>query len=102
MSTPRDDHERAPAGTEPTYDELVAQLEEVVSRLERGGLPLEEAVAEYERGVELVRRCNDLLDRTELRIIELSSEIAHPSAPGGNGGGSSTLLIFDNDGERDE
>jgi exodeoxyribonuclease VII small subunit len=102
MPTTRDDHGSSSAGTESTYGELVAQLEDVVSHLERGGLPLEEAVAEYERGVELVRQCNDLLDRTELRIIELSSEIMRPSAPGGNGGGDSSPFLFGNDAERDE
>lgn len=99
MLTPRDNHQGNPDDPETTYEELVAQLEEVVSRLETGGLPLEEAVAEYERGVELVRRCNDLLDQTEMRIIDLSSEITRPSASAGNGGVRPAQLVFGNDDE---
>lgn len=99
MLTPRDNHEGSPDDPKTTYEDLVAQLEEVVSRLETGGLPLEEAVAEYERGVELVRRCNDLLDRTELEIIDLSSDLARPSASTGNGGLRPAQLLFGNDDE---
>ncbi|HEU4792795.1 MAG TPA: exodeoxyribonuclease VII small subunit [Nitrolancea sp.] len=102
MLTPRDNHEGSPDDPETTYEDLVAQLEEVVSRLETGGLPLEEAVAEYERGVELVRRCNDLLDHTELQIIDLSSDITRPSASTGNGGLRPAQLLFGNDDEEDE
>lgn len=101
MLTPRVNHDRSPDDPETTYEELVAQLEEVVSRLETGGLPLEEAVAEYERGVELVRRCNDLLDHTELQIVDLSSDIARPSTSAGNGGLRPAQLLFGTD-EEDE
>lgn len=102
MLTPRDNREESPDDPEATYEELVAQLEEVVSRIETGGLPLEEAVAEYERGVALVRRCNDLLDRAALQIEELTSDITRPSASTGNGDYRSSQLFFGNDDEEDE
>ena len=102
MRTPHDNAEGTLGDPETTYEELVAQLEEVVARLETGGLPLEEAVAEYERGVELVRRCNDLLDRTELQIIDLSSDIARPLTAAGNGGFRSSQFMFGHDEEEDE
>jgi exodeoxyribonuclease VII small subunit len=57
------------------YEELTAQLEEVLALLEGGELPLDTALATYERGVTLVRQCNDLLDRAELRIAELSGSV---------------------------
>jgi exodeoxyribonuclease VII small subunit len=62
-------------GTQPTFEDLSKQLDEVLVLLERGDLPLEEALAAYERGVMLVRQCNDLLDRAELRITELSASV---------------------------
>ena len=102
MRTPHDNAEGTLDDPETTYEELVAQLEEVVARLETGGLPLEEAVAEYERGVELVRHCNDLLDRTELQIIDLSSDITRPSTSGVNGGFRSSQSMFGLDDEEDE
>jgi exodeoxyribonuclease VII small subunit len=65
-------------GTGPTIDEsyeaLVEQLEDIVRRLEEDGLSLDEAVSAYETGMRLVQRCNDLLDRAELRITELSEQ----------------------------
>ena len=67
-------------GNGPTFESLSKQLEEVLLLLERGDLPLEEALAAYERGVALVRQCNDLLDRAEIRITELSASVTR-SAP---------------------
>ncbi len=55
------------------YDRLVGEIEAIVERLESGDLSLAEALLEYQRGVELIRLCNDLLDQAELRISELSS-----------------------------
>jgi exodeoxyribonuclease VII small subunit len=56
-----------------SYEELVAQLEGSVERLESGQLTLEEAVHEYEFGMTLIERCNQMLDKAELRVTELSS-----------------------------
>ncbi len=67
-------------GNEPTFESLSKQLEEVLLLLERGDLPLEEALSAYERGVSLVRQCNDLLDKAEIRITELSASVTR-SAP---------------------
>jgi len=64
---------------ETTFEELSQQLDAVLARLERGDLALEEALSAYEQGVALVRQCNDLLDRAELRITELSTSVAHAS-----------------------
>jgi exodeoxyribonuclease VII small subunit len=64
---------------ESTFEALSQQLEAVLARLERGDLALEEALSAYEQGVILVRQCNDLLDRAELRITELSTSVAHAS-----------------------
>ncbi len=64
---------------QPTFEELSKQLDEVLVLLERGDLPLEEALGAYERGVGLVRQCNDLLDRAEIRISELSASVVNAS-----------------------
>jgi exodeoxyribonuclease VII small subunit len=56
-----------------TFEEYTAQLEDVLALLERGDLPLDHALATYERGVLLVRQANELLDKAELRVTELSS-----------------------------
>lgn len=54
---------------------------EMVNSLESGGLPLTEATALYEKGMKLVRRCNQLLNETELKITQLSGATAEPEPP---------------------
>jgi exodeoxyribonuclease VII small subunit len=62
--------------TDPTilsmpFDKALADLQGVVARLEAGGLPLEESIALYERGVALHERCAALLAGAELRVQRL-------------------------------
>jgi exodeoxyribonuclease VII small subunit len=55
-----------------SYEVLVGELEASTARLEAGELSLEDAVTEYEFGMHLIERCNQMLDRAELRVTELS------------------------------
>jgi exodeoxyribonuclease VII small subunit len=54
-----------------SFEELQRELDEVVAKLERGDVPLDEAVALWRRGEELHRACVERLDRAELEIEEL-------------------------------
>lgn len=54
------------------FEEALGRLDETVNALEGGQLPLEEALRLYEEGVRLARRCQEMLDRAELRIQRLS------------------------------
>ncbi|MYF21217.1 MAG: exodeoxyribonuclease VII small subunit [Chloroflexi bacterium] len=54
-----------------SYEELVEALEAVLSELENGGLPLDQAVDAYERGVRLSEQAERLLTEAELRIEQL-------------------------------
>jgi exodeoxyribonuclease VII small subunit len=56
---------------EQTFEELQRTLDELVARLERGDVPLHEALALYERGDALHRALAERLDRAELTIEEL-------------------------------
>jgi len=58
----------------PSFEEALEKLESIVSRLEEGDLPLEEALASFEQGVALSRRCASQLDEAERRIEVLSRE----------------------------
>lgn len=51
-----------------TFEEALAELEQIVRALEGGGLPLEEAIALYERGRALADRCQQLLQEAQLRV----------------------------------
>ena len=63
-----------PEPEDPTYEQLVEALDVVVDQLETGGLPLDQAVEAYERGADLSRRAQALLDAAELRIATLRNE----------------------------
>lgn len=51
-----------------SFEQAMAELESVVERLEAGQAPLEESLSLYERGVQLVRLCNQRLDSAEQRV----------------------------------
>ena len=57
---------------QPSFEEALQRLEEIVHRLEEGEIGLDEALARYEEGAGLLRRCYDLLERAERRIELLS------------------------------
>ncbi len=69
--------------TGPTFEELQRELDEVVAKLERGDVPLDEALALWRRGEELHRACVERLDRAELEIEELRLD-----GPGGRDSGA--------------
>lgn len=50
------------------FERAMADLEALVDRLEQGELPLEQAVAEFEKGVALTRRCREALDAAEQKV----------------------------------
>ena len=59
---------------EQTFEDLQRALDELVARLERGDVPLDEALALYERGEAVHRALSERLDRAEPRIEELRRE----------------------------
>ncbi|MGH7687340.1 MAG: exodeoxyribonuclease VII small subunit [Candidatus Dormibacteria bacterium] len=54
-----------------SYEAALAQLDALIQKLEGGSVPLEDAIAAYERGTRLARHCEELLDRTERRVTAL-------------------------------
>ena len=61
---------------EETFEQLQRELDELVARLERGDVPLDEALALHRRGEELHRTLAERLDRAELPIEELRARDA--------------------------
>jgi len=50
------------------FENALQKLEEIVSRLEAGDVPLEESLAKYEEGVRLVGLCQKKLDQAKKKI----------------------------------
>ncbi|MCJ7513832.1 MAG: exodeoxyribonuclease VII small subunit [Anaerolineales bacterium] len=59
---------------QPNFEQAFDELGSVVTRLETGELPLEEALALFERGQELAAVCAHLLDKAELRLKTLARD----------------------------
>ncbi len=53
---------------QPSFEEALRRLEEIVHLLEEGEIGLDEALRRYEEGVKLLRQAYDLLGRAERRI----------------------------------
>ena len=52
----------------PSFEQALAAIESIVRDLEEGQLGLEDALARYERGVNLLRQCHTQLQQAERRI----------------------------------
>ena len=63
---------------EPTFEELVAELDKLVGQLESGQLSLEDSLAAFERGMLLSRKAGGILDTAEKRIEQLTGTPESP------------------------
>jgi exodeoxyribonuclease VII small subunit len=55
-----------------SFEDAFQELEATVRQLEEGELTLDEAIALYERGMGLARRCGEALDAAELQMEQLA------------------------------
>lgn len=62
------------------FETALAQLEALVGQMEGGSLPLEQSLAAYEKGVELARICQNLLDSAEQQVKVLQGNLLKPLA----------------------
>ena len=70
-----------------TFETAQKELEQIVERLERGEAELDEAIALWERGEELLRFCLNRLETAEGKIEELAERAGAPLvSPGGESG----------------
>jgi exodeoxyribonuclease VII small subunit len=73
------DTARGPADDLPKdFETALAQLETLVGQMESGDLPLEQSLAAYERGVELAKICQGLLDSAEQQVKVLQDNLLKP------------------------
>jgi exodeoxyribonuclease VII small subunit len=57
----------------PNFETSMTRLEEIVSLLERGDAPLEQAMTLFEEGAKLLRSCTKQLDEVEQKVTLLTA-----------------------------
>jgi exodeoxyribonuclease VII small subunit len=62
------------AGETPTFETMMERLQGLVARLEDGNLTLEDSIRSFEEGMDLVRRCTEVLNQAEERIRKLTRD----------------------------
>jgi exodeoxyribonuclease VII small subunit len=65
-----------PADGPKKFEDLLAQLEQIVSDMENAELPLEKLLAGYEEGMRLVKICGNRLADAEQKVEILSRAVA--------------------------
>ena len=55
------------------FEGSMTRLEEIVSLLEKGDAPLDQAMALFEEGAKLLRECTKQLDEAEQRVTLLTA-----------------------------
>ena len=53
-------------------EEVFAQIEEVIAHLETEEITLEESFQEYSRGMQLLKHCNNAIDRVEKKVLQIN------------------------------
>lgn len=59
---------------EKKFEESLNALEEIVQRLERGDVPLEEALVAFQEGMALSKQCQDTLEKAEKTLTKMMTE----------------------------
>jgi exodeoxyribonuclease VII small subunit len=58
-----------------TFEAALAELEEIVARMEGGQLPLKESIAAYKRGAELLTQCQATLSDAQQQVEVLEQGV---------------------------
>ena len=52
----------------PDFEQSLSELEQLVEKMEKGDLSLEQALADFQRGIELTRQCQQTLKAAEQKV----------------------------------
>jgi exodeoxyribonuclease VII small subunit len=70
-----------PAAAGLTFEKALEELEALTARMEDGKLPLEESLAAYQRGAELIKFCESKLSDAQARIAILDGDTLRDFTP---------------------
>jgi exodeoxyribonuclease VII small subunit len=62
------------------FEQALAELEKIVTRMETGELSLEQALATHKRGIELARFCQQKLEAAQQQVKVLEGDVLKPLA----------------------
>ena len=54
-----------------SFEQSLARLDEIVRHLEKGDLPLKDALSLFEEGTSLIKNCGVMLDEAEQQVVKL-------------------------------
>ncbi len=57
-----------------SFEESLEKLEEIVNKLENGDVPLDDAIEEFKKAMDLVKVCNDKLNDAEESIAKIDKD----------------------------
>jgi exodeoxyribonuclease VII small subunit len=66
-----------------SFEQALEKLEEIVGAIESGQTGLEESIAKYAQGIELIKYCRGVLDSAEKKIQLLTNKQGDTLAPAG-------------------
>ncbi|MDX5364272.1 MAG: exodeoxyribonuclease VII small subunit [Pseudazoarcus pumilus] len=70
------------AASPKSFEGAITELEDIVRAMETGQISLEQALDHYQRGVGLLRYCQDTLRNAEQRVRQLEGEqLVDPASP---------------------
>ena len=62
------------AKEEKKFEEYMAELEKIVADLENGNMPLNESIKNFEKGIEVSKKCSEILEKAEGKITKMLNE----------------------------
>ena len=60
------------SGKKKTYEEAMAELEEIISEMEKGSVPLDKSIEYFKKGADLIKYCEGLLDEYDKMITKVT------------------------------
>jgi exodeoxyribonuclease VII small subunit len=66
--------ESQPKAPDESFETMMKRLEELVHKMERGDLSLDESIRSFEEGIRLVKQCTTVLGEAEKRVQRITEQ----------------------------
>ena len=57
-----------------SFEQAIKELSAIVGKIEQGEIPLQDSLTQYEKGMALIKHCQDILRTAEKRIEKISQQ----------------------------